>query len=509
MPIGGVLASSALNPLDLPWDYSLFTWHAWLGLALTGSPLLFLCATWLYALFFGDKKQTGNVTSMLFNRWDDKITIETESDPDPTSIEFQRIFQNAVAEALSDQSHRLVLVIDNLDRLPPSEAMHLWRTLQTFIDKNMHDPNAWVGKLWTLVPYDRSVLKKHFREVRIANASDLPFVIDDKSDGELGHFEKIFDTSLHVPSPAPTLWQSFFTDLLAHAYPNETPEALAKVIRVMEAKGGLDYTPRVLKRIINAAGPIYIQWRCEFSLADIIHYVMEQREPSPLQNINLSIASVLGNRYLITMDAIKYNAPIQIAQQVQIIAAIQDALPQMESTNLKRLEDNIQNFGQLLSWTCQRTLPFWNVQQITACAHQLISTGIFNRLAPEYVANLRNIFIFCVEQASFSIENASLLNKTFSEGLVHVHTICDHAPTSKRIIMAVISEHKHFEDIRNTQAVPIAKAIQSISQALHGTQPSAFDDDLIERIITHGAIIKCLPSKDIEIFKKQLSSHMP
>jgi hypothetical protein len=505
MAFGGVLASSDLGNASLPGIFPKFTW-AHLGIVLTALPLFSIIITWIIRWFSG--KESHSVESMLFNRWDDVTTIETESDPDPTSIEFQRIFQDVISEALSDQNHRLVLVIDNLDRLPPNDAMHLWRTLQTFINKNEHDQNAWAGKLWTLVPYDREILKKHFSEIRIANTSDFPLVFGNNANNELGHFEKIFDTSLHVPTPAPTLWQKFFKDLLVQAFPNEDDEALNTVIRVMEAKGGLDYTPRTLKKIINSAGPIYIQWRSEFSLADIIYYVLQKHSPSKWSDIvDPSIAAVLGSNYRHKIDAIEYNAPIEIARQVEFISSIEVALPKNKN-DLMQLEQQSSNFGQLLTWTCQKKLPYWDKNTISASARNLIESKVFERLAPEHTANLRNVFISSVEHSRIKFSVEDLASDEISKGLIHICTICQHLPTSKAIMQAISSSKETFHRLKNVRGRgAIAKSIQTIALAIHEIHPSIFDDQLVQSLIDRVTILSTTSEEEIEKLKAVLTSH--
>jgi len=51
--------------------------------------------------------------------------------PEPTAIEFQDAFREIMAAAQTPK-RRLVIVVDNLDRLPPKEAMNIWATVRSF-----------------------------------------------------------------------------------------------------------------------------------------------------------------------------------------------------------------------------------------------------------------------------------------------------------------------------------------------------------------------------------------
>jgi hypothetical protein len=53
--------------------------------------------------------------------------------PDPTSVEFESVFRDLLDEALEPEDHKLLIVVDNLDRVEPSDALSIWSTLQTFL----------------------------------------------------------------------------------------------------------------------------------------------------------------------------------------------------------------------------------------------------------------------------------------------------------------------------------------------------------------------------------------
>ena len=59
-------------------------------------------------------------------------TIVTQT-PDPTSVEFESVFRDLLDEALQLENRKLLLVVDNLDRVQPLDALSIWSTLQTFL----------------------------------------------------------------------------------------------------------------------------------------------------------------------------------------------------------------------------------------------------------------------------------------------------------------------------------------------------------------------------------------
>ena len=78
--------------------------------------------------------------------------------PDPTSVEFESVFRELLKEALSDENRKLLLVIDNLDRVQPSDALSVWSTLQTFLGHSDYRQSDWLNRLWVLIPYDGNAI---------------------------------------------------------------------------------------------------------------------------------------------------------------------------------------------------------------------------------------------------------------------------------------------------------------------------------------------------------------
>ena len=96
---------------------------------------------------------TGNAIS--------KTNQDTTETPEPTSIEFEDEFRSLMGAALSEsKSRKAVLVIDNLDRVGPADALSIWSTLQTFLQDRSTEVQGWFRKIWIIVPYDKSGLRR-------------------------------------------------------------------------------------------------------------------------------------------------------------------------------------------------------------------------------------------------------------------------------------------------------------------------------------------------------------
>ena len=84
-------------------------------------------------------------------------TVVSQS-PDPTSVEFESVFRDLLDEALKPENRKLLIVVDNLDRVEPSDALSIWSTLQTFLGHKEYQRPDWIDRLWILIPYDDNAI---------------------------------------------------------------------------------------------------------------------------------------------------------------------------------------------------------------------------------------------------------------------------------------------------------------------------------------------------------------
>src|SRR5690606_2309884 len=86
----------------------------YVGLAFTILPLLIL----IVSIF---RRNRDDVWALLVQRTSTSEITETIDSPEPTSIEFKKLFSQLTSYALNAEKRKLVIVVDNLDRVGPSE----------------------------------------------------------------------------------------------------------------------------------------------------------------------------------------------------------------------------------------------------------------------------------------------------------------------------------------------------------------------------------------------------
>ena len=133
-------------------------------------------------------------------------TVKTK---EPSSIDFQNLFAEIASCLLSNPSRRLVIVIDNLDRIDAADAVTMWATMRVFFDASPNPPQ-WQKRVWLIVPFDRTALAGLWQS----------------ADGKGGDFvdsflNKTFQIAFHVSPPVLTTWKLYFQkclEMLTRAY---------------------------------------------------------------------------------------------------------------------------------------------------------------------------------------------------------------------------------------------------------------------------------------------------
>lgn len=144
-------------------------------------------------------------------------------------LEVRRLFSEQISTFLSSREpgSRIVVLIDDLDRLPPHRAVELMESLKSIMDCK--------GCVFVLA-VDFSVVTQGIKE-------KYPMMSEDK-----GH--SFFDKLVQVPFRMPAVGQETIRPLLDEAMPGETTEDLDFYTRVCWlASAG---NPRIVKRVINS-----------------------------------------------------------------------------------------------------------------------------------------------------------------------------------------------------------------------------------------------------------------
>ncbi len=198
-----------------------------------------------------------------------KVSQEVSESDERSSVEFEVYFEQILSIVLSNpELKKMVLVVDNLDRIDKEDFIKVWSTLQTFLQvrgdavrrKDLFD------KIWIIVPYDKNGLEKQWNErskSRVQQEISKSF------------FDKCFQLRLDVPKPIFSGWEKFTKELAKDSLINwsdEEIELVTKIIRTTRNSIGDMPTPREIKNVINQIGFLASLWGDQVHISSIIYY---------------------------------------------------------------------------------------------------------------------------------------------------------------------------------------------------------------------------------------------
>jgi hypothetical protein len=171
---------------------------------------------------FYDKEYTKKVVNELV--WEDEPSVKS--------------FKNWMVSVSSNlvKDKKLVIVFDNMDRLPREKVLSFWSIIHTFNCENKHD----YKNVWVIVPYDYLHVQKSFFSSEQQDA-------DDRATQFLN---KTFSISFRVPPPVLTTWHSLFDIKYKEMFGADELDQLEEVRNVY----GLyekDITPRRIILFLN------------------------------------------------------------------------------------------------------------------------------------------------------------------------------------------------------------------------------------------------------------------
>jgi len=300
------------------------------------------------------EEKAAQIWSMFFNRTYSEERTETAKTANPTSIEFEDTFVELMGEGLGhDPSKRALLVLDNLDRVDPEDALLTWSTLQTFLRYSHFTKYEWFEQLWVLVPYD-------------PRAVTLPWDAGESNSGiRSALLEKSFQLRFTVAPPVLSHWHSFLIAQLGEAFPDHDSTEFHSVYQLLALTRELFPQPptiRELKLFINQLGSLHRQWEDEFPLPYIAYYVLRTREgnlnvsadPASLipTELDENVKSILGfdpsediEKLQDAFAALHFNTEAKVARQLLLQKPIIDALGRQDYGDAPKLVDMAENYA--------------------------------------------------------------------------------------------------------------------------------------------------------------------
>lgn len=161
----------------------------------------------------------------------ENTTLETISEDEPSVKQF-RNWMSEISKDLGEK--RLLLVFDNMDRLPAEKVQELWSSIHTFFAETSY-PNIRV-----IVPFDRTHIKTAFK----SDSDDLQQCFGDD------FINKTFNVVFRVSPPILSDWKNYFKLKWTEALGELDADEHDKVIQIFDTLCP-NITPREIVAFIN------------------------------------------------------------------------------------------------------------------------------------------------------------------------------------------------------------------------------------------------------------------
>ena len=226
-------------------------------------------------IYLGDKiaKKRRSWFSRIFDRGQTSTTTTTNSSPEPSSVEFEQYYRKILKHTLNEHPERkLVIVIDNLDRVDAHEAKAVWGTMQTFCHITCKEKDhRWSDQVWLIAPIEQKAA------VQLWGASAEGLGIQ--------FIEKTFQLVFKVPPPMVADWKKYFMDKLKHALPQLEQDLSDEIFTIYsmpysaipgtpQAPEFYAYsTPRSIINFLNKFSGLASTWQSEIPLNILALYL--------------------------------------------------------------------------------------------------------------------------------------------------------------------------------------------------------------------------------------------
>lgn len=265
------------------------------------------------------------------NKIKENETYTTISEKEPSSAEF-KAWMDEVDQDLTDQKKILVIVFDNMDRLPSQKVEGLWSSIHSFFSDKTYE------SIRVLIPFDRQHVQIVFKDEGAGKESYGNDFIN-----------KTFDVVFRVPPPIMTGWQSYMANLWRIAF-GDSSEIDSSVTQIYDALNK-NHTPRKIIAFINEIATV------KMTMGDVVpdKYIAlfvfgkEVIEKDPIgQLLKPDFLGEIGFEYEKDPDTVKYlsalyyQLPPEKALDVVFTKEATDALNTGNSERLHEMMGHIE-----------------------------------------------------------------------------------------------------------------------------------------------------------------------
>jgi hypothetical protein len=276
-------------------------WDSILAIAIAALPVIVSLTLWGFSRRRNKQKYNLDYLLAIYeNKIESDICYETISEAEPSVSEFKAWMQD-ISDYIGDAKHKckkkkLVIVYDNMDRLPAQKVKELWSSIHTFFSEDGFD------NIWTIIPFDEKHLACAFSG---ENEDDIPKTTR-------YFINKTFPIVYRVPQPVITDFRKIFNAFFEEAFGQDSPEkdTINRIFRLLQPEANV----REIISFINELVALRNVWGEEITLLNSALFTLKKDEI-----LKDSVTAILSGSYLTEVNKIVEN-DIEMQRQISALA---------------------------------------------------------------------------------------------------------------------------------------------------------------------------------------------
>lgn len=282
-------------------------------------PILLGVIVWLFACIFNkEARHWGYLLKISKDATTSTKNFETINEEEPTVAKFIRWMKDLSDNISEYKKNKLIIVYDNMDRLPADKVKELWSSIHTFFaEKGFKN-------IWVIIPFDEKHLSCAFGE-------------NEKKEQLTKHFiSKTFPVIYRVTPPVITDYQKLFDNLYSQAFGETEEKSKETIYRILRLEKP-NATIREMIEFINSLVALKQIWKEEIDLLycaifklkenEIVnnpieeHVFGDQHGETHIETQNITIEEEILSGYYLG-DNLKYIIPNNETLQTNIAALV-------------------------------------------------------------------------------------------------------------------------------------------------------------------------------------------
>ena len=338
----------------------------WISIVIALFPVICSLFVWVLACIFGKRKYG---LSYLLAIYQGEVkrnrTYEVLNVDEPTVYEFKKWMQDISDYIETNNAPKLVIVFDNMDRLPSEKVKELWSSIHTFF------ADGGFKNIWAIIPFDEKHLSCAFGNEKEDNsfAREVTKLF----------IKKTFPIVYRVAPPVITDYKIVFDKLFVEAFGTsvdfDSRETINRVFRIEKPSTNV----RDIISFINEMVALKQEWGESISIENIALFCLEKE-----QILNDPVNEILSGSYLLNtnsiidnsiqlqseMAALVYGVAVEHAQQIPLTKYIENCINKEHGYDINQYAESNVHFDMVLKYVVEN-MDTVSVDKIIHCLNKL------------------------------------------------------------------------------------------------------------------------------------------